>query len=720
MNEAPTPPHIPVWRGEAARWLLLLAAGLWFLHPFLTARQMGAGDALWYANMLADFVTQWRAGVFPVFAGQTEYAFNGAVYPLRVAPLYQHLAGIIDLLTGRHLGFYALQHATVLVCGFAGLLAAYLAGVRLAPQQRWPACGFAVLYLGCPGVLGAIYTQDLYMTWMTVPFLPLAVYGILRSFTHDDMRSQVWLSAPLAALWFAHSPIALWMTLIVAASQIARLTSRHRSWAAVKRAGWGAAIFITLGHYPFISVASLDTAGSVSAVSAGLTEQERITNVIREVFPAVLQPVSEAAGALSDLQLGYSLWVVLVFVVITVLRPKPPPASPILAIACTGLLMLLLPVPWVTDWLWEHLPEQIKRITYYWPMHRFYLLLAALLSQGGTGALACWLARSQRSRAVASAMLVVACGWSVWEARQFVRAGRLRTASAETSARSQRPENLLLMSHAYGIFPSLPAYFSHGVMDPRAEARLLSAADGEPQQADPRQLSPDAWLHGVIDANPGVLELSPALRLDPGQRYALDLDFPAGREPAGVLQLAGRTFFREYLLPESGQPRAFGSRPGNSPTLPLWTTGDAPEEITLRFIPTAPGARPADFAKFARYRLREIEPGAAVIEVTSLLPFRTTVRAPEAGALLETPRMFLPGYTADVGGRSVEVGRSAQGLATVAVPRGLSEVTLSYRAPLSVRLSYWAVLTAWLGLVTIGTIVHFRQSTRPSGGTTTL
>ena len=72
--------------------------------PSRRARLYGAGDALWYANMLADYVTQLRAGDVPDLCGQTEFAFNGAVYPLRVAPMYQHLGGLLDLLTGRRSG----------------------------------------------------------------------------------------------------------------------------------------------------------------------------------------------------------------------------------------------------------------------------------------------------------------------------------------------------------------------------------------------------------------------------------------------------------------------------------------------------------------------------------------------------------------------------------------------------------------------------------------
>lgn len=693
----------PIVWSELGRLIALFAAGTWLLHPFMTGRLVGTGDALWYANMLADFVTQWRAGIFPVFVGQTEFAFNGAVYPLRVAPLYQHLAGAIDLVTGRQLDFYSLQHATVLICGFTGFFGCYLGAAKLLPEHRWFACAFAILYLSCPGALGTIYTQDLYMTWMTVPFLPWAAYGIIRTFHHDDLRSQFWLAVPLAALWFAHSPVALWMSLVAAGTQAGRLLFVHRSRTAWRRTGVGAAIFLLLAHYPFVSVATLNVPGATSAVTSGLAEQERITNVIREVFPAILKPVSEAAGALSDLQLGYALWAMLLAVIAAaVSRRSGVSELRAVGVACLLLLLLLFPVPGLTDWLWAHLPEQIKRITFYWPMHRFYLLLAALLVMAGTVAFRTLLDRWPRLQPILAVGLLLSCSWSLWETRQFVRAGKIRTATAEATARSQRPENLLLMNHAYGLFPAMPAYFSNGVMDPRSEVRLLAGMDGPPLPSASSLPSPPEWFRGSVDANPGVLKLSPVLQLKPGRRYALDLIFP-DREIHGVLQLAGDTFFRQYVLPESGQPLAFGSKPGNAHTLPLWTTNAAPEEVTLRFIPTAPGAKPMDFHRFAQFRLRKVDlvPGENAVEISSLLPLQVTTQAPEGGAWVETPRMFLPGYQAEVGGQLVEVRRSAQGLAMFPVPTGHSAAVLSYHAPLPLRLSYWLALLAWSTLTIV-------------------
>ena len=96
-------------KAEIVRWILLLLVGAWLLHPYATDRLIGSGDALWYRNMLADYISQIRAGVFPVYVGQTDFAFNGAVYPLRVAPLYQHAAGILDMMTGHKLEYGTLQ-----------------------------------------------------------------------------------------------------------------------------------------------------------------------------------------------------------------------------------------------------------------------------------------------------------------------------------------------------------------------------------------------------------------------------------------------------------------------------------------------------------------------------------------------------------------------------------------------------------------------------------
>jgi hypothetical protein len=377
-----------------------------------------------------------------------------------------------------------------------------------------------------------------------------------------------------------------------------------------------------------------------------------------------------------------------------------------LLVAALLLLTLLLPLPG-NAWLWEHLPEQIRRITSYWPMQRFYLILAGIIAVAGQLTFAAFLDRRPKLMYGAATCLLLACTWSLWESRQFVAAGRERTASAATTAQNLRPENRILMGHSYGLFARRPAYFSDGVMNPGSESRLLAPSATVEVPASPPPVVQEGWLNGTLDANPGILNLSPSLRLEPGLGYDLRLAF-SGHDYHGILQIVGRSFFREYILPASGAPLAFGSTRAASNRLSLWTTDPAGDTITLRFIPTAPGAKPTDFAQFGRYTLSRVDPATAPIALQSLVPYRATARSPTA-ARLETPRMAMPGYHATVGGNPIPVARSAEGLVTVAVPAGEHVVELTYRGPPLLRISYWLCLAAWGALAVVATWLGLRQ-----------
>ena len=297
-------------------------------------------------------------------------------------------------------------------------------------------------------------------------------------------------------------------------------------------------------------------------------------------------------------------------------------------------------------------------------------------------------------------VLLLACAWSLWESRQFMRAAADRTASAESTARSQRPENLMLMDHAYGLFPRIPSYFSNGVVDPRSQARLKSLATGELLPAPPGVVAESGLLDGTIDANPGVLDLRPSIHLQPGVRYDLELLLSREGTP-GVLQFSGRTLFREYSLPSSGEPLAFGDVPANPHDLGIWTTDPSGDDVSIRYIPVQTGLAPAVCRHFGSYTLRRIDPGQEPVTVTSLVPLRATVRA-GAPALLETPRMFMPGYLAAVDGAAVGVVRSSEDLACVPVPAGNHSVVLWFGGPPGLTVSYWLAVCAWAAALLAG------------------
>jgi len=689
------PDHRAFLCAEAARWLVLLAAAVWLVHPYFAARLIGTGDALWYHHLLADAVTQFRAGVFPVFVGQSDYSFNGSIYPLRAAPYYQYLAGLLDLLTGRTLGFFALEHLTAIVSVLAGATAAYWALVWIAPGHRWSAAALALLYVMCPGVAGLFYAQDLYMSGMALPWVPLAFAALVRSFDDESLRPQAVLAASLAALWWAHSPIALWVTAFAAVGELVLLLVRRPNRIGLARTAIAAGIFAALAAYPFVSVFLLRTPGE--AIVPYIMDRQALLEWVRNSFPSSLQPIDLNAPILTYMQLGYGLWLVLLAgAVAWSFRPRLWAVG--LLLASAGLLVLLLfPVPWITRALWFSLPETVVGMTLYWPMQRFYILIAAVAVVCGQRLLREFPARGALGRGAVLLGLLLAVLWSAKEASKLIEMARRQSDTLLDSRDWSRLENVAVQRHTYGLFPRRPAYFTNGVVEPRMESRLLDPTTGRILASDYDQASakaPQEDFRGTIDVNPGILDLDPPLTLRPGEQYLLTFDF-ARPDTTGVLQMIGPNLYREYNLPRSGESKSFGSERQSEKSITIWTSTPGSEAVRLRFIPTVEHAKPSDYIPFAKYRLQKIDDQALPVRVTSLMPYRATVRSP-APALLESPRMFVPGYVATVNGAPVAVRRSAEGLVAFPVPAGESRVELRFAGPTALHLAFWLSAAGWL------------------------
>jgi hypothetical protein len=678
--------------------VLLVGAALWLASPYFSPVLIGTGDALWYHHLLADAVQQFRAGVFPVYVGQSEFMFNGAVYPHRVAPYHQYFAGLIDLLSGRSLGFFALQHLTIILSFVGGGLAAYGTLTRLNPEARWRAAALSFLYLACPGVMGLAFAQDLYMSVMTLPWVPLALGGSWLTFRENSGRAHAMAVAGIGALWWAHAPIAMWVCLLVGAQQTVRLIASADRREVLRR---GALSMLALGAlvaYPFASAFLLRAPGE--QVVPYVMDRVLLLQEIRAVFPACLLPLNMQGSPLGQLQLGYALLISATAVVILTIR-RPRAELIVASLALLLLVCLVLPVPGVNAPLWMAFPEPIVGLSLYWPMQRLYIVLAALtiIAVQLMPTPASW---PRPARHAISAILVAGCLWSAAEARKFHAQATARAAANADAAKWALSENATPMRHAYHLFARQPTTMSHGVMDPSTESRLLDPESWQPLAA-PRPAAPHPHLlTGTLDANPGILNLQPSLVIAPHQRQVLSFDF-LEHDYTGILQIIGPGFFREYTLPSSGNARAFGTGRDAARTLTLWTSGDTSLEVSLRFIPTKPGVRADIFSPFARYRFEPRDETRQHVTVSSLIPFRATVRAP-AACLLETPRMAVPGYAASVNGRPVAVHKSPEGFVTLPVPPGQSEVEVRFVGPGLLRATFGLSALAW-GLLLPGVVV---------------
>jgi len=704
---------------EGLRWLLLGGSVLGIFALLYTDAPAGAGDAYWYKIMLADFVAQVRVTGLPVWVGQTEYAFNGAVIPLRLAPWFQHAGALLDLLTCRSLHFIALSNLVLALNALAGAFSAYLCFRALAPRQPWSAAFTAFIFLACPAVLGPLTGSDQYMTFLTTPILPVAGYALWRICSRDQASDYILLAAALAALWQTHSPIALCMSFFSATGFAARLLLRRGfRW---PHAALALAVFLALGALPFASVYSLQLARVDVPLSGGGVDYGLAT-----VFAPLTQSFQFnqpgfSALLLGALGLGVFLW-------------RRTVAAGILLFLIALLFALLLPIPWLNVFLWDRVPRAAMQVLNLWPMQRLAAIWVMLMLTLGMGSLAL-LGTARRTWLPAACFWVLVLPgavWTGWQAQFLLQRLRTTAATNDTWRYAYEKHNLILSRYAFNPFPVVPSYFSHGYIDPLLEHRVLrrdlTLLASNSESAVRRGLSPAPdpdgtarLAHGtwraVNDNASSFFNLSPLLPLPARTRLALRLE-PLDPGRTGWLQLIGSDFFREYILPDSGagganrpSPRGFGTLPGSSNVISLFTRH--PQE-SIRAINIAPERPRVDF-DFARYELWRYDPADLPVVLKSWAPYRVLVNSPEP-AYLETPRAWLPHYRGRINGRTVPAERSPDGLVMFPVQAGHSDITIKYVPPLWLELAYWLNTTAWVVLLTAGLGWLFLAPVRPVEG----
>jgi hypothetical protein len=636
---------------EAARWIVIAVAGFWLLRDYATFNLKGAGDAHWYGMMLADMLAQVHLGVFPVWMGQSITQFNGAIYPLRIAPGFHYLGALLDALTFRSLGVLAVQNLLLTLVGVGSVFCCYFGLAFLIPNRRWVATGLAIVFLACPGILGMIYKNDLFMSWVTVPWVVLTWYTTIQSFRDGGrLRTMVILGVALGLCWWGHSPIALWTTLIAAAIQVARMAIARPPWSGWLASGVGAATFLVVAAYPIGSVLLFPPEAGLRVDAFQQATGSSIAYFVRQVFPSTLLPLSPGAHELSDLQLGYTIWALLGFCLWNFRRAPVVSAGASFA-AALFLLFLLTPIPQLNAVLWNAVPQFVRNATSNWAMNRLYLPLACAIVFGAAGMVSAGILEDRRRQEIFLLLAALGCAWSISEASKFHRTPYDPTLPASDAADMMRPENAVLTRFAYFIFPQPPDAFTHGTTDPAMETLLRSTDTLQPIASNYEAAKATARLDAsgaFVPPVPGTAnfaQLDKRFRIERGRSYLLDFSFPQGSATRGVIEIAGRTFHREYALPEYGGSKAFGAGGDHRSLVPLSTSSPTPVDLTLRYFPES--AQPAD--PVIRVRFLEYDPSALPIRLESLIPYRVLVKSP-AAAWLETPRMHQVGYIAMANG----------------------------------------------------------------------
>ena len=697
----------------AIRAGLLALAGILVASPYLTTHGVGTGESYNYSLAVADGVTQLRAGVFPVLVGQTPFAFNGRVHPLRNAPYLIYLAGAIDVVTGHRLGFHVLQNFSLAFSLLASFFACYAAlrwGVRCPP---WPALFLACAYGGSAALLAAAYSLDLFMTVHAAPFVPLALAAVARQMSEPRVRNDFLLGGFLGAAWWAHPPVALWLTVGAGLLRLLLWVARP-SWRSLAGLA-GAAVFgVLLAGFTFISAFEITHYNSF--FNAGTRAETGFVALVlsqaRRAFIGSVSPVSRSADELGDFQLGYVCWVLLAGSFVVVRQPAPWRGRRLAGAGLVGVALLMVSlcvqVPYFTAWIWSRLPGVFYLLTNDWPMQRLYLIgtAATLLA---AGLLLAPHAESQWRRRpwLGSFLLAAALGWLAWEALPFVTRGQRDRWSRAVTARNYLPSNLDLTVTSYA-FLGVPPTFSHGVMEPWMEFRILGdfgrteiASNYGAALAQSAVTVQGTWQHPGAPGT-GTVTYDPPLKLEPGRHYLLDFHWLTPAFP-GVIALSGPSLQRVYLLPEAGEKKAFGMRAGQRTALALSTSQTTPETVRLSLLASNQTPRLPVPATLADFKLVAVDDAKLPVRVRSWLPLRADVTAPADECYVETARRFIPGYAAFVNGRPVRPIASATGQLMLPVPAGESQIEVRYEGTPLLLAAFWTSLgTGAAGLLVAG------------------
>jgi hypothetical protein len=423
---------------------------------------------------------------------------------------------------------------------------------------------------------------------------------------------------------------------------------------------------------------------------------------VLDQFPQRFLPISPDAILLGDLQPGYAALLLLTAGVVIALF-KPDWELRILSLAGVLLVCMLAPVPGVNAFLYSAVPDPVYGFCSVGLWLRFLPLLAVVsIFSGGLAVVA--MTTGKASRLWHGAALVGLLGaliWNLTEIQKPIERGHRATNLTAATSAFYRPETAAIY-YAYDRLPR-PRYLTNGISDYHLESRLLSVGDYA-LIPDPLLGAPGGKVTTFASRpnqfNPALFNLEPKFEIPAGEHLLLRFEF-FDRNYEGYLSMAGPEYFqRTYYLPESGFfEKSFGVAPSRPKVLSVWNTRSTSQEVAMAFMANSVPEAGKPFGDFARIRLQRFKPDDLQIKMRSLIPYRADV-ALETPAYLETPRIFIPGYSARVNGRAVKVEASPDYLAMVRLEPGNNEVEIRYRGTTVARL--FLVFSAGVWLAELG------------------
>lgn len=675
---------------EYLRFLVLFILVAYLYSPFITSFNLGNGDAEWYHYILHDAIIQFRHGIFPVYVGQSVFSSLGT--PVIRGPYYILLGQFLDLITFRQLSALVIQHLTILFSVFSGAFVSYFLMVRLAPTLRWYALALAFFYVSCPGVIGIIRAMDMYNSCMVLPYLPVVIYGLIRTHQKDDIFSYIMTAAALSILYMAHPPIALWTTIVCMFFYALRFFFSGPSKRKFLLPFLVPVLLIILNLWHFCSTVSLGLATEYYG-GVDLNYADHVIPTLKAEIPGVFLPLGLGVGPMVYLQLGYSLWLLIFLGLIISIRSSNQFTTRSL-LACFALLLLFLyPFPFITHMLWSLVPQAIDNITMHFPMQRFYCILAIL---------ACFIGiLTLRKNRIFSICLLLLSIWNIYQASYFIQLGLPSSNKTKTLLSSE-----VVFSYYQQVENTFMGVFPEGNYDPLLKNKLLDKKQLPIESFDDEKILLKKCFADEIEKQQTIKLLipnlekfifnnnsapTPFLQLNTlaHKKYLLCLKFKSIDLTEGSLQIIGSNRTVPYQRITPNTPETLN---------PIYSQHDKTLLTHLNQITPQNGTMQIE--KFGITQYNAATYAQLPIYVLSLTPFKARINTNEADTYLNVFKLYLPGYQAKVNGAIVAVLETKNH--QIMIPlllEGPNQIELTYIGTKLMQTTFYISSIAWFILI---------------------
>lgn len=688
---------------EALRVFLLMALTVYAYHPFFSASNIGGADAQFYQYILHDAIIQLENGFFPTYVGQSPFLPNGTRVVL--APYYLLLGQLLNTLTFGALNTLLIQHLTIFVSSLSAAFIMYVSIRNVAPLLRWQAVFLAFAYISSPGVMSLIFHMDAYFSFMAVPFVPVVFYGLARIYQKDDALAYVLTGSALALVWLSHAPIALWVSILsfVFCLSLILLTRRNPA----KFAGL-ALLFALLCLWQFLSIFSFGL-NIIDILWRG--KISRVDYVIEQLLlpiPDVFLPLGQGKNGFYFLQLGYSLWFVIILAAITALRSSGTLLIRLMLVLVTIVLLFLYPLPGIGRFLWSSAPTLVLDITNVFPHQRLYVILAAAGCFVGALALQ---KISDSGRPKIKALLAIALTglfvWNIYQVGFFIKYGNTVKSSNESIMNPKdswsSPNNIHFVG--FGLPTEYLQSLFTGSHSHQLKSRLLDSQKNPISAYDNEQFVISQCLESTLTKNevgnislPLEITLKEPLsltkmNLHPNIHYLLCADLITSHGDALFQLLDPQSREMASLeLPATAIDPPVRRRIG----IPFYFTDQGNKEMTELSFGFRVWSREQPQVKLYNFGVTSYEPANLPIVIESYTPYRAKVITKPDHKYIEIIKLLTPGYVARVNGEESPIIESER--KTIIIPlksSGLNKIELSYIGTPSMRASFYISAVSW-------------------------